>query len=178
MKYFLVLVFIASLLASCNYSRYKETEYDIYSSVLDKKFGHLTSNTLYTIGIDDTLRGFKNELETVIYSIQNNDQFFNEYCEGDSSFKKFLLNIKIINSDKEIVDFKKLISKTKIKVKINKLLKIEPLQDRIHFSKIILNSAKNKGALFISGNSSGTFILVELTNKGWAIKHEIQLWDI
>ena len=86
MKHLLLTVFITSILTSCNYDRHEEIQYDIYSSVLDNKFGHFSSNIPYIIGINDTIKDFKDELGTLIYSVQNNDLFFKEFCQGDSSF--------------------------------------------------------------------------------------------
>ena len=176
MKYLLLSVFITSVFTSCNYDRPDEIQYDIYSSVLDKEFGHFSPNSPYIIGINDTIKDFKDELGTLIYSVQNNDLFFKEYCQEDSSFKNFILAIKTIKTDKEIMDLEKLKSKTKIHINLNRLIKPEPWHHTINFSKIVFNKAKDKAILFITGSSSGSWLLVELTNKRWTVKHEILSW--
>ena len=176
MKYLLLSVLITSLLTSCNYGGHEEIQYDIYSSVLDKEFGHFSPDIPYIIGINDTIRDFKDELGTLIYSVQNNELFFKEYCQGDSSFKDFILAIKTIKIDKEIMDLEKLKAKTKININLDKLIKLEPWHHTMDFSKIVFNKNKDKAILFVTGSSSGSWVFVELTNKGWTVKHEILSW--
>lgn len=178
MKYLLLLAFITSFLISCNSYRHDEIQYNIYSSVIEKEFGHFSPNSPYIIGINDTIKDFKDELGTLIYSVQNNDQFFKEYCQGDSSFKNFILAIKTIETDKEIMDIEKLKSKTKIHINLNRLIKPEPWHHTIEFSKIVFNKAKDKAILFKIGTSSGSWLLVELTDKKWIVKHKILSWVI
>ena len=178
MKYFLISVFTISLLTSCNYERHEEIQYDIYSSVLDKQFVHFSPDISYIVGINDTIKDFKDELGTLIYSVQNNELFFKEYCKGDTSFKNFILAIKNIKTDKEIMDLEKLKTKTKIKINLDKLIKPEPWHHTIDFSKIVLNESKNKAILFVIGSSSGSWVFVELNNNRWTVKHEILSWII
>ena len=155
MKYLLLSVFTISLLTSCKYDSHEEIQYDIYSSVLDKKFGHFSPDIPYIVGINDTIKDFKDELGTLIYSVQNNELFFKEYCQGDTSFKNFILAIKTIKSDKEIIDLEKLKAKTQIKINLDKLIKPEPWHHTIDFSKIVFNEKKDKAILFVTGSSSG-----------------------
>jgi hypothetical protein len=176
MKYLLLSAFISSSLASCIYDRPEEIKYDIYSSVLDQEFGHFSPGILYIIGINDTIKDFKDELGILIYSVQNNDLFFKEYCRGDSSFKNFILAIKTVNTNKEIMDLEKLKAKTKININLNKLIKSKQWHHTINFSKIIFNKVKDKAILFITGDSSGSWFLVELICKKWTIKYEILFW--
>jgi hypothetical protein len=176
MRYLLLSAFIISVLTSCNNDRPKEIQYDIYSSVLEKEFGHFLPDRRYIIGVNDTIKDFKDELVTLIYSVQNNNLFFKEYCEGDSSFKNFILGIKPINTDKEIMDLEKLKSKTKIHINLNRLIKPEALHHTINFSTIVFNKGKDKAILFVIGNSSGSWVLVELINRKWTIRHDILSW--
>jgi hypothetical protein len=178
MKHLLLSVFITSFFTSCNDDRHEKIQYDIYSSVLDKEFGQFPPNIPYVIGINDTIKDFKDELGTLIYSVQNNDLFFKEYCQGDSSFKSFILTIKTIKTDKEIMDVEKLKAKTRININLNKLIKPEPWHHAIIFSKIVFNKEKDKAILFITGDSSGSWFLVELIKKKWTVKHKILLWVI
>ena len=178
MKHLLLSVCIISLLTSCNYDRHEEIEYNIYSSVLDKEFGHFSPNIPYIVGINDTIKDFKDELGTLIYSVQNNELFFKEYCQGDTSFKNFILAIKTIKTDKEIMDLEKLKAKTKIKINLDRLIKPEPWHHTIDFSKIVLNKNKDKAILFVTGSSSGSWVFVELINNRWTVKHEILSWII
>ncbi|MEO6231269.1 MAG: hypothetical protein ABJB11_20120 [Ferruginibacter sp.] len=176
MKYLLLSFFIASLLTSCNYNGHKEIQYEVYSSVLDKEFRHLLPDIPYVIGINDTIKAFKDELGTLIYSVQNNDLFFKEYCQGDSSFKTFILSIKTINTNNEVMNLEKLKAKTKINIDLDKLIKPEPWHHTIKFSKIVFNKDKTKAILFITESSSGSWVFVELTNNGWSVRHEILSW--
>ncbi len=169
-------VFIISLLTSCNYDSHEEIQYDIYSSVFDKEFGHFSPDIPYIVGINDTIKDFKDELGTLIYSGQNNELFFKEYCQGDTSFKNFILAIKTIKSDKEIIDLEKLKAKTQIKINLDKLIKPEPWHHTIDFSKNVFDEKKDKAILFVTGSSSGSWVFVELTNKKWTVKHEILSW--
>jgi hypothetical protein len=178
MKHLLLSVFIISLLTSCNYDRHEEIQYNIYSSVLDQEFGHFSPNISYIVGINDTIKDFKDELGTLIYSVQNNELFFKEYCQGDTSFKNFILAIKTKKTDKEIMDLEKLKAKTKIKINLDRLIKPEPWHHTIDFSKIVLNKNKDKAILFVTGSSSGSWVFVELINKRWTVKHEILSWII
>jgi len=174
MKYLLPSAFI--ILTSCNYDTTKEIQYDIYSSVLDKEFGRISSDIPYIIGINDTIADFRDELGTLIYSVQKNALFFKEYCQGDSSFKNFILAIKTIKTDKEIMDLEKLKAKTKININLDRLIKAEPWHQTINLSKIVFNKNKDKAILFVTASSSGSWVFVELTNKRWTVKHEILSW--
>lgn len=178
MKYLLLSVFITSLLPCCKYDKNEEIQYDVYASVIDNKFRHLSSGIPYIIAINDTIKDFKNELATLIYSVENNDLFFKEYCQGDSSFKKFILAIKTIKNDKGRMDLKKLKLKTEININLAKLIKLKPWNNTIDFSKIVLNKTKDKAILFIVDSSSGSWLFVELSNKKWTVKHEILSWII
>ena len=93
-------------------------------------------------------------------------------------FKSFILTIKTIKTDKEIMDLEKLKAKTKININLNKLIKPEQWHHTINFSKIVFNKVKDKAILFITGDSSGSWFLVELINKKWTVKHKILLWVI
>jgi hypothetical protein len=176
MNHLLLSAFITLVLTSCNNDRHDEIQYDIYSSVLDKEFGHFLPDRQYVICVNDTIKDFKDELVTLIYSVQNNNRFFKEYCEGDSSFKNFILAIKPIKTDKEIMDLEKLKPKTKIHINLDRLIKPEALHHTINFSKIVFNKGKDKAILFVIGNSSGSWVLVELINKKWTIRHNILSW--
>jgi hypothetical protein len=145
--------------------------------VLDKEFGHFLPDRPYIIGVNDTTKDFENELGTLIYSVQSNNLFFKEYCEGDSSFKNFILAIKPIKTEKEIMDLEKLKSKTKIHINLNRLIKPEALHHTINFSNIVFNKGKDKAILFVVVNSSGSWLLVELINKKWTIRHDILSWS-
>ena len=93
-------------------------------------------------------------------------------------FNSFILTIKTIKTDKEIMDVEKLKAKTKININLNKLIKPEPWHYTINFSKIVFNKVNDKAILFITGDSSGSWFLVELINKKWIVKHKIILWVI
>ena len=174
MKYLLLLtVFITSLSPSCNYNRHEEIQYDIYSRVLEKKFGHFPQNVRWIIHINDSIRDFKEELETLIYSVQNNELFFKEYCNGDYSFKDFILAIKPVRTDNEIINLERFKERTKINITLDKLIKRELWHNTINFSKIVFNKNKDKAILFITGSSSGSWVFVELVNKKWVVQHEI-----
>ena len=177
MKSLLLLsISITCLLPSCNYKTQEAIQYDIYSCVLAKEFGHFSKDIPYIIGINDTVQDFKEELETLIYSVQNNELFFKEYCQGDDSYRDFILAIKPINTDTVIMDLGKLKAKTTINITLDKLIKPQPWHHIINFSKIIFNKNKNKAILFVAGSSSGSWFFVELTNKNWTVKHEILSW--
>lgn len=178
MKYLLLSAFITFFLTSCNFDERDEIQYDIYASVLDKQFGHFSPNSPYVIGINDTIKDFKDELGTLIYAVQNNDLFFKEYCEGDSSFKNFILGIKTIKTDREIMDLERLKTKTKIHINLDRLIKPEPWHHTLDLSKIVLNKSKDKAVLFITGSSSGSWLFVEFADQRWIVKHKILSWVI
>jgi hypothetical protein len=146
--------------------------------VLDNEFGHFSSDIPYIIGINDTIKDFREELGTLIYAVQNNDLFFKEYCQGDSSFKDFILAIKTIRTDKEIMDVERLKGKTNININLDKLINPKPWHHTIDFSKVVFNKNRNKGILFVIGSSSGSWFFVELTKSGWKVKHEILSWIV
>jgi hypothetical protein len=178
MRYLLLPFFITLLFTSCNYHKHKEIQYDIYASVIDKKFGHFSPGIPNIIGINDTIKDFKDGLEILIYSVQNNDLFFKEYCKGDASFKNFILGVKTIKTGKEVMNLEKLKARTKININLNKLIKREPWRHTINFSKIVFNKVKDKAILFITDSSSGSWFLVESVNKKWTVKHEMLSWVI
>ncbi len=177
MKY-LISVFILSSLAFCNVPSEEEIQYDIYSSVLLKEFGHFSSKLEHVVSINDTIKDFKNELEELIYAVQNNELFFKVYCKGDTSFKHFILAIKTINTDKEIVDIERLKTKTTIKINLSSLIIPESWHYKLYFSKIELNNKKDKAILFVAHQSSGSWVFVELKNNRWVVKHNIISWII
>jgi hypothetical protein len=104
-------------------------------------------------------------LGTLIYSVQNNDLFFKDHCQGDSSFKNFILAVKTIKTGKEKMDLEKLKTRTKININLNKLIKPQPWHYTINFSKIVFNKVNDKAILFITDSSSGSWFLVESVNK-------------
>ncbi len=178
MKYLLLSVFLVSLLSSCKYDSTKEIQYEIYSNILDKEFGHFPQEITFIVGVNDSVKDFKDELETLIYSIQNNNHFFKEYCQEDTAFKNFLLAIKTIDTQKEIMNLHKLRSKIKIKINLERLIKSESLHHTINFSKILFNKNQDKAILFVTKSSSGSWVFVELINKKWTVKHDILSWTI
>ena len=153
-----------------------DLKYDIYSSVIDEEFGHFKSNIPYTIGINDTIENFKEELGTLIYSVVNNDSFFISHCGGDTSFKNFILTIKTVDTSKEVMEIEKLKQRTKVNINLDKLIESENWHHKIDLSKIVLNKAKDKAILYITENSSGSWCFVQLINKKWTVTQKILTW--
>ena len=176
MKYLLLSILITSILKCCNLNRNDENKYDIYSRVLDNQFGHIPQKASFIVGINDTIEDFRDELGTLIFSVENNNEFFKEYCKGDSSFKDFILVIKTIKTDKEIMNIQKLKVKTKININSNTLIKSEPWHNTINLSKIVFNNNNDKAILFVVGSSTGSWFFVQLINKKWIVKHQIVSW--
>ena len=176
MKYLLLSILITSILTFCNSNRNDEKKYDIYSSVLENQFGHIPQKASFIVGVNDTIEDFRDELGTLIFSVENNNDFFKEYCKGDSAFKDFILAIKTIKTDKENMNIDRLKAKTKIRINLNKLIKSEPWHLTINLSKIVFNDNNDRAILFVVGSSTGSWFFVQLVNKKWIVKHQIVSW--
>jgi hypothetical protein len=176
MKYFLPAVIIALLFASCTYKKHDNINYDIYASILDKEYGHFLLDSPYIIGVNDTIADFKNELAELIYGAKNYNLFFKETCMGDSSFKDFILSIKTIEINKEVMDIEKLKAKTKVRINLNKLIHQKKCVYTVWFSKVVLNKKRDKAILFINQGASGSLYFVELINQRWTVKYSVLSW--
>ena len=115
-------------------------------------------------------------MRTLIDFVKDNDPFLTRNCNGDLSFKSFILSTGNIKTDEEFMELEKFKSRTKNNINLNKHIKIEQKRYILNFSKIIANKRKDKAILFVTDDSSGSWVLVELTQKGWTVKHEIPFW--
>lgn len=176
MKYLLLSASITIILASCNFGRENEIKYDVYSCVLETRFGYLSPDSGDVVLINDTIKDFENQMLELIGIVKNDDKFFTNCCEADSSFKPFILSIKKIRTDEEKMELEHLQSKTKLNINLNKQVNWQQNHHTINLSKVIFNTTKDKGIVFISDNSSGYWVFVGLSKNGWRVKHEIMHW--
>ncbi|WP_247232978.1 hypothetical protein [Telluribacter sp. SYSU D00476] len=174
----ILLLSVILLTFACSGDSLESIKYDVYKSVIDSNFGHLAEKYPSYIVVNDTLSDFKSDLGILIYSVQKNDKFFEECCEGDSSFKDFILGIKGINIKKELLKAEKIRPSSNFKVLPRSAVSQEEDHFSIYFSKIVFNKNYDKAILYVNKSSSGSLYFVEQINNKWYVKNKILMWII
>ncbi len=174
------IIFFASILFlfGCEAKKNENLIFDVYSVVVDNSFSKssTTSDSIFIV-LNDSISDFKNELGELIYSVENNSSFFDEYFHGDTSFKSFILGIKRVDSrvlpmkpDKIKSTRNFIITTTK------KFHAASELYSTLYLSNVVFNEQLDKAIMFVSGNSSGSWVFLSFKKHVWIFENRITLW--
>lgn len=174
-----VIFFIAIVsLLGCSLKRNEDLKYEIYSVAIDGYFSksRVSSDSVFIV-LNDSISDFKDYLGELIYSVKNNDYFFDEYFKGDTSFKNFILSIKTVDTRVVPLLPYKIKSKNKFIITTQNEFKTPDLPySSIHFSNVVFNKKSDKAILFVTGGSSGSWYFLQLDNNGWFVANKIMSW--
>ena len=176
----IILFIVIAFLSSCTTKRSEDLKYKIYSTVIDNYFNKskLTSDSIFIV-LNDSIADFRNEMGELIYSVENNDSFFVEYCKGDTSFKSFILSVKSVDSKVVPLLSDKIKSKPNFIIKTKReFKKIDLPYSYIHFSNVVFNKEFDKAILFVSGGGSGSWYFLRYNKDGWTIDNKIMSWVV
>lgn len=174
----LILFIILVFLLSCSSKKNEDIKYQVYSAVIENYFqkSKLRVDSVF-IALNDSIFDFANEMGILIYSVQNNSTFFDEYFKADTSFKSFILGVTKVDS--KVVPF--LIDKLNVShnfvVTINKRFKTpDSPYIFIHFSNVVFSKEFDKAILFVSGGGSGSWYFLKHDKNSWHVVNIITSW--
>lgn len=174
------LFIVVTILSGCSTKRNEDLKYKIYSVVIDNYFNKskLTSDSVFIV-LNDSIADFRNEMGELIYSVENNSSFFDEYFRGDTSFKSFILSVKTVDSRVIPLLPEKIKSKPNFVIETKNEFKRPDLPySFIHFSNVVFNKEFNKVILFVSGGGSGSWYFLRYNKDGWIIENTIMSWIV
>lgn len=178
MKIFITVIILITLLIRCSTNSAEVDQYRIYSAIIDSEFSHLNlKKPTQLIIVNDTICDFIDELSVLEYSVEHNSSFSKEYLEGDTTFNDFILNIKKVNTNNEVMLFKKIKSAYNYRIETSSRNSMSKKGYYINFSKIVFNKARDRALLFITDMSSGSSYLMHREGKEWVVKHKVNSYN-
>lgn len=176
------IIFFASilLLLGCKVKKDENLIFDVYSVVVDNSFSKssIIPDSMFLV-LNDSISDFKNELGELIYAVENNSSFFDEYFHGDTSFKSFILGIRRV--DIRVLPMKPDKIKSTRNFIITTTKKFNAASDfysTLFLSNVVFNEQLDKAILFVSGNGSGSWVFLSLKQNVWIFENKITSWVV